>query len=188
MRSLARPKILFSFRPPPKQTVRAFFFFRADISRFKSNFSRRCVSARSSGRFAFFEPVRFNSFLPRQSFPERGIFSKSRKPPFPLKRKSFGCPLQKSVLFLIRRRLFPMFFQPAPELKGTSFKSESDWIVESKKIITTEHSPNIAINFLDRRFLQSRLDSAVFPTKNANRTTLACKGHKSVCVRKTACN
>ncbi len=79
MRSLARPKILFSFRPPPKQTVRAFFFFRADISRFKSNFSRRCVSARSSGRFAFFEPVRFNSFLPRQSFPERGIFFKKPK-------------------------------------------------------------------------------------------------------------
>lgn len=165
MRIFARPKIPLSFRPP-KQAVRAFFFFPGKCFPFqKQLFAAPRFRPFFPVGFAFFEPVRFNGFLPRQPFPERGIFSKSRKPSFPLKRKSLGCPLQKSVLFLIRRRLFPMFFQPASELKGTSFKSESDWIVESKKIITTEHSPNIAINFLDRRFLQSRLDSAVFPIK-----------------------
>ena len=67
-----------SVRRRNKPSARS-FSFRANVSRFKSNFSRRCVSARSSGRFAFFEPVRFNGFLPRQSFPERGIFFKKPK-------------------------------------------------------------------------------------------------------------
>ena len=76
MRSLARPKILFSFRPPPKQTVRTFFFFPGKCFPFQKQLF---AVPRSSGRFAFSEPVRFNGFLPRQSFPERGIFFKKPK-------------------------------------------------------------------------------------------------------------
>lgn len=164
MRSLARPKILFSFRPPPKQTVRAFFFFRADISRFKSNFSRRCVSARSSGRFAFSNQSVLTVFFRGSPFRNAGFFQKPKATVSP-KTQKLWLSFAKIRPFLNPQAVVPHVFQPAPELKGTSFKSESDWIVESKKIITTEHSPNIAINFLDRRFLQSRLDSAVFPQK-----------------------
>lgn len=111
------------------------FSFRENVSRFKSNFSRRRVSARSFRSVLPFSNLSVLTVFFRGSlFRNAGFFSKSRKPSFPLKRKSFGCPLQKIRPFLNPQAVVPhVFFQPASELKGTSFKSESDWIVESKK-------------------------------------------------------
>ena len=79
MRSFARPKIPLSFRPP-KQAVRAFFFFPGKCFPYqKQLFAAPRFRPFFPVGFAFFEPVRFNGFLPRQPFPERGIFFKKPK-------------------------------------------------------------------------------------------------------------
>jgi hypothetical protein len=61
-------------------------------------------------------------FFRGSPFRNAGFFSKSRKPPFPLKRKSFGCPLQKIRPFLNPQAVVPHVFSTGIRIKRNIFQ------------------------------------------------------------------
>lgn len=83
MRIFARPKIPLSFRPP-KQAVRAFFFFPGKCFPFqKQLFAAPRFRPFFPVGFAFFEPVRFNGFFRGSLFRNAGFFQKAESRRFP---------------------------------------------------------------------------------------------------------